>query len=445
MSSAVALTMSATTANAQSTAETSQSRVARCIPRTIEVGRTGMEAMTRAHRRAVCEGGAAWLALRVRSARVVSRTPAAGEASTPFSTGPVAPRLLHGCRRGGERERAALGVAADRPALAGVDDRAAQLGNARQRRLHSLDGEVRERRGVAGPGPRAWTPRRRPSASASQPEPARRRGESSTPSTPCQNCRARAGSSAGNSISGAGMVVEGRAPPALPTAPRRASAPGLPLVQHRSAWTTRRSRVLVALGLVDPLGELLAVRERQPVERAFASGSAVSASASAAGTHRPRAAPCRARAATSTGRPPRRRPPAARPGSDPPGTRRPSRRLEVRHVYPLMTRRRGSASRPPRPSATCSSSSTTAAAGPRGTSVAVRRMEPTRRFSHARTGLPRAASRGHGHRRWRTPERRAEVIAAIDPGARAQRKRTGWRTASRKRSSGLRLRCVFMA
>jgi len=69
MSSAVALTTSATTANAQSTAETSQSRVARCIPRTIEVGRTGMEAMTRAYS-----------AGRLRGRRCVARAPGAQRA-----------------------------------------------------------------------------------------------------------------------------------------------------------------------------------------------------------------------------------------------------------------------------------------------------------------------------------------------------------------------------
>src|SRR5919106_3454259 len=57
-----------------------------------------------------------------------------------------------------------------------------------------------------GPGPRSWTPRRRPSVSVCHPDPAAAgRGSRVTPSTPCQNRRARSGSSAGNSISGAGM------------------------------------------------------------------------------------------------------------------------------------------------------------------------------------------------------------------------------------------------
>jgi hypothetical protein len=54
-------------------------------------------------------------------------------------------------------------------------------------------------------GPRSWTPRRRPSLSVCHPDPAAAgRGERVMPRTPCQNRRARSGSSAGNSISGAG-------------------------------------------------------------------------------------------------------------------------------------------------------------------------------------------------------------------------------------------------
>jgi hypothetical protein len=57
-----------------------------------------------------------------------------------------------------------------------------------------------------GPGPRSWTPRRRLSVSACHPDPAAAgRGESATPRTPCQNRSARSGSSAGNSMSGAGI------------------------------------------------------------------------------------------------------------------------------------------------------------------------------------------------------------------------------------------------
>src|ERR687895_747508 len=57
-----------------------------------------------------------------------------------------------------------------------------------------------------GPGPRSWTPKRRLSVSACHPDPAAAgRGESATPRTPCQNRSARSGSSAGNSMSGAGI------------------------------------------------------------------------------------------------------------------------------------------------------------------------------------------------------------------------------------------------
>src|SRR5205823_13813116 len=53
----------------------------------------------------------------------------------------------------------------------------------------------------------------------------------------------------------------------------------------------------------------------------------------------------------------------------------------VRQVKPLTVATTGKRLAPSPTTATCSSSSTTAAAGPRGTSVAVNRTEPTRRFS----------------------------------------------------------------
>jgi hypothetical protein len=57
-----------------------------------------------------------------------------------------------------------------------------------------------------GPGPRSWTPKRRLSVSACHPDPAAAgRGERATPRTPCQNRSARSASSAGNSMSGAGI------------------------------------------------------------------------------------------------------------------------------------------------------------------------------------------------------------------------------------------------
>jgi hypothetical protein len=114
--------------------------------------------------------------------------------------------LLPGAGRGGQRERAALGVLARGPTIARVDDRAAELADALDRRRQVGDGELGKARRVAGPGPRRWTPRCRPSVSVSHPDPAAvGRGARVTPRTPCQNWRARSGSSAGNSISGAGM------------------------------------------------------------------------------------------------------------------------------------------------------------------------------------------------------------------------------------------------
>jgi hypothetical protein len=58
----------------------------------------------------------------------------------------------------------------------------------------------------------------------------------------------------------------------------------------------------------------------------------------------------------------------------------------VRQVWPLMVAATGNRLAPSPIAATCSSSSTTAAAGPRGTSVAVRIIEPmgiNSRKSHA--------------------------------------------------------------
>src|SRR2546430_1574810 len=54
-----------------------------------------------------------------------------------------------------EPERAPLRVSADRPARAGMDDRAAELDDAGERRLEVAHGEVGQRDAVAGPRP-AW-------------------------------------------------------------------------------------------------------------------------------------------------------------------------------------------------------------------------------------------------------------------------------------------------
>src|SRR4051794_28766979 len=61
-------------------------------------------------------------------------------------------RLLGGCGRGGQRERAALGVPAYRPSIAGVDDRPPECANALECDRQVWDGEVREAGGVAGAG-----------------------------------------------------------------------------------------------------------------------------------------------------------------------------------------------------------------------------------------------------------------------------------------------------
>ena len=72
---------------------------------------------------------------------------------------------------GGQRERAALGVAAHSPPVAGWTTQPSELANPLQRR--GQVGSRRKRRGSdavsPGPGPRSWTPRRRPSSSPAQP------------------------------------------------------------------------------------------------------------------------------------------------------------------------------------------------------------------------------------------------------------------------------------
>src|SRR5687767_13681346 len=55
-----------------------------------------------------------------------------------------------GC--GGQRERAALGVPAYGPLVAGVDDRAAKFADALERSGQIRDGEVRKASGIAGTG-----------------------------------------------------------------------------------------------------------------------------------------------------------------------------------------------------------------------------------------------------------------------------------------------------
>ena len=67
-----------------------------------------------------------------------------------FARAAIVPVLLTGCRRGGQRERAALGVPAHGPPIAGVDDRAAELADALECRGQVGDGEVGQGGRVAG-------------------------------------------------------------------------------------------------------------------------------------------------------------------------------------------------------------------------------------------------------------------------------------------------------
>jgi hypothetical protein len=65
-------------------------------------------------------------------------------ANQPLGVGPAAES---------EPEGAAFGVSADRPPRTGVDDATAELLHALKRAVEVIDGEVRQRNGVARPAP----------------------------------------------------------------------------------------------------------------------------------------------------------------------------------------------------------------------------------------------------------------------------------------------------
>src|SRR3954465_6022694 len=83
-------------------------------------------------------------------ARPVPATRAVSRPALPRSAS--SGRRFGGFRRGGQRERAALGISAYRPAIARVDDRAPELANVLECRGKVSDSEVREGSGVAGTG-----------------------------------------------------------------------------------------------------------------------------------------------------------------------------------------------------------------------------------------------------------------------------------------------------
>ena len=107
-----------------------------------------------------------------------------------------------------EPERAALGVATDRPALARVHDVPAELDDPLERSGHVRAPESRaartgrparaRARGARTPAPSPWLCKPSPSAAL--------RSSRANPSSPSQNCRARARSSAGNSIKSIGVT-----------------------------------------------------------------------------------------------------------------------------------------------------------------------------------------------------------------------------------------------
>src|SRR6185312_17527912 len=81
-----------------------------------------------------------------------------GSAERPFADRTSALResdcpVLPGyCGRGGQRERAALGVPAHGPLIAGMDDRASEFADEVERSGQVSDGEVRKGSGIAGTG-----------------------------------------------------------------------------------------------------------------------------------------------------------------------------------------------------------------------------------------------------------------------------------------------------
>jgi len=73
--------------------------------------------------------------------------------ATDWAAAPLARATLVSALSGGQGEWAALRVPAHGPSIAGVDDRAAELADAIERRRQVSDGEVRKRSGIAGTRP----------------------------------------------------------------------------------------------------------------------------------------------------------------------------------------------------------------------------------------------------------------------------------------------------
>ena len=101
----------------------------------------------------------------------------------------------------GQPERGSLGVSADRPVIPRMDDASTERLDPVQRLADVAHGEVGQRKESPGPRPRSCTPTVGRSERVCHPSPSPgSRACSSTPRSPAQKRRARAGSSAGNSI-----------------------------------------------------------------------------------------------------------------------------------------------------------------------------------------------------------------------------------------------------
>jgi hypothetical protein len=188
------------------------------------------------------------------------------------------------------------------------------------------------------------------------------------------------------------------------------------LPQHLEGLGHAAVARLLALGLVDPAGVLLAVDVGQSAEGRACLESSARALASAAGTSTPRGA-LSSTSSTATVSP-ASTPASWRTARFSPSRNSPRMRVTVvRQVWSLTVARTGKRLAPSPTDATCSASSTIAAAAPRGTRVAVNRAEPMRRFWHRQVGRARRCTAVGLHQEQAT-SRVAACMPPLRPGLR---------------------------
>ena len=165
-------------------------------------------------------------------------------ASSPPSAALRLERLL------GQPEGGALGVLADRPSLPRVHHASPKRRHPLQRLSDVVDREIGQRKESPGPRPRSCTPTVGPTVRVCHPSPSPgSRTCSSTSSRPAQKRRARAGSSAGNSIRDSEEEDTARTITNLPTARETLhfapSAPGGQLDSHFNDRNSLAGRCVV--------------------------------------------------------------------------------------------------------------------------------------------------------------------------------------------------------